>query len=99
MDMSEDCWAEHVGLLQVVPGATASADNQPPAAGVIGPDFLVHHHHEVRRFNKKIFYFLLKILKMKINQKRNSLRKIKDYPFSIITLPMLFVSRVPPELN
>jgi hypothetical protein len=47
MDISEDCWVEHVGLLQEVPGTAEQQHSQqmPPA-----PDFLMmqhSHHHEV----------------------------------------------------
>ena len=47
MDMSEDCWADHVGLLQEVPGASDQQHAQQPPPGT---DFLMlqhSHHHEV----------------------------------------------------
>lgn len=52
MDMPEDCWAEHVGLLQ----ETSGPGNHPSVETTNPGDFLMlphhsaaahHHHHEV----------------------------------------------------
>lgn len=53
MDIPEDCWAEHVGLLQEVPAGTEQQQQhpQPPPPA---PDFLMlqhAHHHEVGAYS------------------------------------------------
>lgn len=57
MDMSEDCWADHVGLLQDVAGSAGEQQHVQPAST---SDFLMmqhSHHHEVSVVTSLIYYF------------------------------------------
>ncbi|KAL7288441.1 hypothetical protein TKK_0017524 [Trichogramma kaykai] len=48
MDMPEDCWSDHVGLLQEVPNASSADHQQQPQSSSSDYLMLSHsHHHEV----------------------------------------------------
>lgn len=53
MELPEDCWADHVALLQDVSGAGGVEQQQHQPGAVQASDFLMlphAHHHEVRTF-------------------------------------------------
>uniref|UniRef100_A0ABD2W330 Uncharacterized protein n=1 Tax=Trichogramma kaykai TaxID=54128 RepID=A0ABD2W330_9HYME len=55
MDMPEDCWSDHVGLLQEVPNASSADHQQQPQSSSSDYLMLSHsHHHEPRTRRKSI---------------------------------------------